>query len=153
MRASSLGPFLLTGRALPLQGVQSMAELLDLVQSLGLGAVLAITILQSVRYTRQLKSEIYLTVVQLYFELQGRYVVHPEITSEPDRPFTMADLATPRAFLVDQDLTLTETIYLMFKKYGFVDPDLLKAWKAYLLQRVPSISLQPYLESWKESFS
>src|SRR2546421_7151723 len=87
MRASSLEPFLLTGRALPLQGVQSMAELLDLVQSLGLGAILAITILQLVRYNRQLKAETYLTVVQLYFELQGRYVDHPEINAEPDRPF------------------------------------------------------------------
>jgi len=130
-----------------------MAELLDLVQSLGLGAVLAITILQSVRYTRQLKAETYLTVVQLYFELQGRYVDHPEITSEPDRPFTTADLGTPRAFLVDQDLTLTETIYLMFKKYGFVDPDLWKAWQAYLMQRVSSIFVQTYWEARKELYS
>src|SRR2546427_10217311 len=136
MRASSLEPFLLTGRALPLQGVQSMAELLDLVQSLGLGAVLAITILQLVRYTRQLKAETYLTLVQLYFEMQGRYVDHPEITSEPDRPFTTADIGSPRALLVDQEFTLTETIYLMFKKYRFVDRDLWEARQAYLKQRL-----------------
>src|SRR5438132_7372552 len=132
-----LEPFLLRGRALPPQGVQSMAELLDLVQSLGLGAVLAITVLQLVRYNRQLKAETYLTVVQLYFELQGRYVDHPEISAEPDRPFTGADLGTPRAFLVDQDLTLTETIYLMFKKYRFFDPALCHACPPY---RTPTVS-------------
>lgn len=41
-----------------------------------------------------------------------RYVDRPEITSEPDRPFTTADIGSPRAFLVDQDLTLTETVHL-----------------------------------------
>jgi hypothetical protein len=130
-----------------------MSELLDLVQSLGLGAVLAITVLQLVRYNRQLKAETYLTVVQLYFELQGRHVDHPEINAEPDRPFMAADLGTPRAFLVDQDLTLTETIYLMFKKYRFVDPDLWNAWQAYLMQRVSSTFVQTYWEARKELYS
>ena len=114
---------------------------------------MAITILQLVRYNRQLKAETYLTVVQLYFELQGRYVDHPEINAEPDRPFTGADLGTPRAFLVDQDLTLTETIYLMFKKYRFVDPDPWNAWQAYLMQRVSSTFVQTYWEARKELYS
>ena len=114
---------------------------------------MAITILQLVRYNRQLKAETYLTVVQLYFELQGRYVDHPEISAEPDRPFTGADLGTPRAFLVDQDLTLTETIYLMFKKYRFVDPDPWNAWQAYLMQRVSSTFVQTYWEARKELYS
>jgi len=130
-----------------------MSELLDLIQSLGLGAVLAITIIQLVRYSRQLKAETYLAVAQLYFEMQGRYVDHPEITSEPDRPCTTADIGSPRAFLVDQDLTLTETIYLMFKKYGFVDPDLWKAWQAYLMQKISSTFVRTYWETRKELYS
>lgn len=130
-----------------------MSELLDLIQSLGLVTVLAFTIIQLVRYTRQLKAETYLTVVQLYFEMQGRYIDHPEITSEPDRPCTTADIGSPRAFLVDQDLTLTETIYLMFKKYGFVDPDLWKAWQAYLMQRLSSTYVRTYWEARKEFYS
>ncbi len=130
-----------------------MGELLDLIQSLGLGAVLAITIIQLVRYTRQLKAETYLTLVQLYFEMQGRYVDHPEIASEPDRPFTMADIGSPRTLLVDQELTLTETIYLMFKKYRFVDLDLWEVWQAYLKHMVSSTYMRTYWEIRKNLYS
>src|SRR3989442_15901369 len=104
-----------------------MSELLDLIQSLGLGAVLTITVFQLVRYTRQLKAETYLTLVQLYFEMQGRYVDHPEIASEPDRPFAITDIGSPKPLLADQELTLAETIYLTFKKYVFLHPYLREA--------------------------
>jgi len=130
-----------------------MSELLDLIQSLGLGAVLTITVIQLVRYTRQLKAETYLTLVQLYFEMQGRYVDHPEIASEPDRPFTITDIGSPRALLVDQEFTLTETIYLMFKKYGFVDPDLWEAWQAYLKQRMSLTYVRTYWETRRSIFT